>query len=90
IQDPRLVAHVLRSAEVHDIPYQIRRPGGGGTDTGVIQQSRAGVPSATIGLAGRYSHTPAMMINLADYANMVRLAEATLRSLTAEIVKRDA
>ena len=89
IQDPRLIAHITRTAAANDIPCQIRRPGGGGTNTGAIQQSRAGVPSAAIGLAGRYSHTPAMMINLADYANMVRLVEATLRSLTVEIVKRE-
>jgi endoglucanase len=81
IQNPRLVAHIRRTAEANGIPYQIRRPGGGGTNTGVIQRTQAGVPAATIAVPGRHAHTPAMMIHLEDYANVVRLAEAVLRAL---------
>lgn len=88
IQDPRLVRHIVQTAVSHNIPYQIRRPGGGGTNTGNIQQSHSGVPAATIAVPGRYAHTPTLMINLEDYANVVKLAEATLRSLTPEIIKR--
>jgi endoglucanase len=89
IQDPRLVAHITKTAAAHNIPYQIRRPGGGGTNTAVIQRTHAGVPAATIAVPGRYAHTPAMMISLEDYANVVKLAEATLRSLTREIIQRN-
>lgn len=89
IQDPRLVAHITRTAVAHDIPYQIRQPGGGGTNTAAIQRAGAGIPAATIAVPGRYAHTPTMMINLEDYANVVKLAEATLRSLTADVVKRN-
>ncbi len=89
IQDPRLVGHITRTAAAHDIPYQIRQPGGGGTNTATIQRAGAGIPAATIAVPGRYAHTPTMMINLDDYANVVKLAEATLRSLTADVVKRN-
>ena len=89
IQDPRLVAHITKTAAAHDIPYQIRRPGGGGTNTAVIQRTHAGVSAATIAVPGRYAHTPCMMINLEDYANVVKLAEATLRSLKPETIKRN-
>lgn len=88
-QDPRLVAHITQTAAANDIPYQIRRPGGGGTNTAVIQRSRRAIPAATIAVPGRYAHTPAMMINLEDYANVVKLAKATLAGLTPEIVKRN-
>lgn len=88
IQDPRLVAHITKTAAAHNIPYQIRQPGGGGTNTSVIQRSHAGVPAATIAVPGRYAHTPCMMISLEDYANVVKLAEATCRSLTKDIVQR--
>ena len=88
IQDPRLVSHIIHTAVTQDIPYQIRQPGGGGTNTAVIQRLHGGVPAATLAVPGRYAHTPVMMINLNDYANLVKLAEATLRSLTPEIVKR--
>ncbi len=90
IQDPRLVSHITRTADEQGIPFQIRQPGGGGTNTAVIQRLHGGIPAATIATPGRYAHTPAMMINLEDYANVVKLAEATLRSLTPEIIKRNA
>lgn len=89
IQDPRLVSHITSTAAANGIPFQIRQPGGGGTNTAVIQKSLGGIPAATIATPGRYAHTPAMMINLNDYANMVKLAEATLRGLTADVVKRN-
>jgi endoglucanase len=89
IQDPRVVSHITKTAVSHNIPFQIRRPGGGGTNTAVIQRSRGGIPAATIAVPGRHAHTPTMMINLDDYANVIKLAEATLRSLTPDIVKRN-
>jgi endoglucanase len=88
IQDPRLVSHITRTAAAHNIPFQIRQPGGGGTDTGAIQRANGGTPAATIAVPGRYAHTPAMMISLDDYHNVVRLAEAVLRGLTPELIKR--
>ena len=88
IQDPRLVAHITRTADAHAIPYQIRQPGGGGTNTGAIQRAAAGIPVATIAVPGRYAHTPTLMISLDDYDNVVRLADAVLRGLTADIVRR--
>ncbi len=88
-QDPQLVGQIMKTAVSRNIPYQIRRPGGGGTNTAVIQRTGGATSAATIAVPGRYAHTPAMMINLNDYANVIKLAEATLRSLTTEIVKRD-
>ncbi len=89
IQDPRLVSHITRTAVAQGIPFQIRQPGGGGTNTASIQRARGGIPAATIAVPGRHAHTPAMMINLDDYANVVKLAEAVLRSLTPEVIKRN-
>ena len=89
IQDPRLVAHIMSTAAANNIPFQIRQPGGGGTNTATIQRADAGLPVATIATPGRYSHTPVSMISLDDYANVVKLAEATLRALTPEIIRRD-
>ena len=88
IQDPRLVRFITKTAVSHNIPYQIRQPGGGGTNTAAIQRTHGGIPAATIAVPGRYAHTPAMMINLDDYANVVKLAEAVLRNLTIDIIAR--
>lgn len=89
IQDPRLVSHITRTATNKEIPFQIRSPGGGGTNTAAIQRSGSGVASATIATPARYAHTPVMMMNLADYANVVELTEATLRAMTPNILRRD-
>lgn len=89
IQDPRLVSHILRSAESEGIPYQVRQPGGGGTNTAAIQPVHGGVPTATIAVPGRHAHTPNMMLNLDDYANYVKLAEASLRGMTPQLIKRN-
>lgn len=89
VQDPRLVSLITQTAADNNIPFQIRRPGGGGTNTSVIQRVRGAIPAATIAVPGRYAHTPTMMINLDDYANVVKLAKATLLNLTEDIVKRN-
>jgi endoglucanase len=88
IQDPRLVQHIMRAGRARDIPFHVRQPGGGGTNTGPIQRADTGMPAATIGLPGRHLHTPSIIINLADYANYVKLADAALRDLTRETIIR--
>ncbi len=84
MQDPKLIAHIMKTAVSRNIPYQIRQPGGGGTNTAVIQRIPGAISAATIAVPGRYAHTPAMMINLTDYANVVKLTDAVLRSLKIE------
>jgi endoglucanase len=78
----------MSTANAGNIPYQVRRPGGGGTNTGAIQRAGVGIPAATLAVPGRYAHTPTMMINLDDYANLVRLADAALRGLTPDVIRR--
>jgi len=89
MQDPKLVSYITKMAAENNIPYQIRRPGGGGTNTAVIQRIRGAISAATIAVPGRYAHTPAMMINLNDYARVVKLTEIALRSLKPETIRRD-
>ena len=88
IQDPRLVRHIMRTAKENELPFQIRRPGGGGTNTAVIQRSTTGIPAATIATPARYIHAPAAMINLDDFNHVVQLADATLRTLDASLFER--
>ena len=88
IQDPRLVQHIMKTGEANQIPYQIRRPGGGGTNTGSMQRADLGCFAATIGLPERYAHTASSMINLRDYENYIKLADATLRSLSRKTIER--
>jgi len=88
IQDPRLVGHITRTAAEHRIPYQIRQPGGGGTNTAAIQRKSGGIPAATIATPARYTHTPVSMINLTDFANVVKLADTAMRTLQPDVFRR--
>jgi endoglucanase len=88
IQDPRLVRHIMRTAEAEEILFQIRQPGGGGTNTAVIQRATTGIPVATIATPARYIHAPAAMINLDDFNDVIQLADATLRTLDASLFER--
>ena len=88
IQDPRLVGHLMATAEANGISFQVRQPGGGGTNTGAIQRAGPGIPAATLAVPGRYAHTPSMMIDLDDYESVIRLADAGLRRLTPELIRR--
>lgn len=88
IQDPRLVGHIMRTAEAQGIPYQIRQPGGGGTNTAAIQRAGGAVPAATMATPTRYCHAPTSMINLDDFDHVVQLAEAALRTFDAAILQR--
>ncbi len=89
IQDPRFVAHITRTAADFGIPFQIRQPGGGGTNSGAIQRKSGGIPVATIATPARYIHSPVSMINLADFANVVKLADTALRNLQPGIFRRN-
>jgi endoglucanase len=78
----------MRTASDQGIPFQVRQPGGGGTNAGAIQRMRGGVVTATIATPARYIHAPMGMLNLDDFNNVVRLAEATLRGLHRGLFER--
>lgn len=88
IADPRLVRHLVATAEAEGIPYQLRAPKGGGTDGGRIHLAREGVPTAVVSIPCRYLHTPASLISKSDFENAVRLVRAALHRLTPEVVAR--
>ncbi len=87
--DPRLVRHVIRTAEEAAIPFQIRQPGGGGTDAGAIHRTRAGVPSLSISVPGRYAHTAAGLVRRADWENTIRLVWQSLARMDREVITAD-
>lgn len=86
LSDPRLIRHFVDTAEALSIPYQIRQPGGGGTDAGAIHKQRAGIPSLSISIPHRYSHTPASIARLADWENTLRLLHAGLGRMSAGLL----
>lgn len=84
--DPRLARHLIQTGDEIGIPYQIRQPGGGGTDAGAIHRVRAGVPSISVSTPGRYMHTAASVVRRADWENTIALVWNALVSMPRDIV----
>ena len=87
LSDPRLVRHLVETAEALGIPYQIRQPGGGGTDAGAIHKQLAGIPSVSVSVPARYPHTAAGICRLEDWKNTLALVHAALTNLTPEVLQ---
>ena len=86
LSDPRLIQHLVATAEAEGIPYQFRQPGGGGTDAAAIHRQRAGIPSVSVSVPGRYAHTAAGIARISDWKNTLTLMHAGLSRLTPEIL----
>jgi tetrahedral aminopeptidase len=89
LADPRLVRHLVETAETLGIPYQIRQPGGGGTDAGAIHKQRVGIPTISISVPGRYLHTAASIARLEDWQNSLALVYAALERLDPAILSAE-
>ncbi|RLC91125.1 MAG: M42 family peptidase [Chloroflexi bacterium] len=89
IADRRLVRLLTSTAEELGIPYQIKQPGVGGTDAGVIHLTRKGVPSVTVAVPCRYIHSPVALLSLDDFNNTVRLMRQSLSRLTRRALERE-
>jgi len=79
--DPRLVKHLVETAEAKGLSYQFKQPGIGGTDAGAIHLVKEGVPSAVVAVPCRYIHSPVSLLSLTDLENTVRLMRAALERL---------
>jgi len=86
LSDPRLVQLLVQTAESQGIPYQIRQPGIGGTDAGVIHKQRAGIPSVSVSVPGRYHHSPAALVRLSDWQHTLTLVAAALLRLQPDFL----
>jgi putative aminopeptidase FrvX len=88
IDDPRLVEFLTETARRARIPFQVRQPGGGGTDAGAIQRAVAGVPVVGVSVPHRYTHSAMSLSRIEDWDNTMRLLLAALRRISPGLVKR--
>lgn len=86
LHDPRLVRFLQETAEAEKIPYQFRQPGGGGTDSGAIQRSLAGIPTVSVSVPHRYTHSPLSISRIDDWKNTINLLHAALKRITPALI----
>jgi putative aminopeptidase FrvX len=89
LSDPRLVRHLSKTAIAAGIPCQVRQPASGGTDAGTIHRARAGVPSVSVSVPHRHSHTAASIALLDDWKNTLALLDTALRRLPPALLASD-
>lgn len=81
----RVYHHNLRkwlseTAEAKGIPYQMSYQLGG-TDASAMAQTKSGLPTITVGVPRRYSHSPIELFDLKDTENLVKILAASLEAL---------
>lgn len=86
LHDPRLVRFLAGLAELEKIPYQFRQPGGGGTDAGAIQGALAGIPTVSVSVPHRYTHSPVSLARVDDWRNTLNLLHAALKRITPKLI----
>jgi len=89
LSDPRLIRFLAATGDQDGIQYQFRQPGGGGTDGGAIHKQRAGIPTVSISVPHRYTHTACSISRADDWKNTLALLHASLQRLTPEVLKEE-
>jgi endoglucanase len=83
--NPKLFELLYDTAEAEGVAVTVQASGRHtGTDADAIHLSRAGVPTASVGVPLRYMHSPVEMVSLDDVDACARLIAAFAQRLTAE------
>jgi len=77
---PGLRKYLVKLAEEKNIPYQMEVLERGGTDSGAIQMTKAGIVAGVISIPCRYIHSPSEMVDLNDVEACVNLCKAVCES----------
>jgi endoglucanase len=88
LHDPRLVRFLQTVAAAEGIPHQLRQPGGGGTDSAAIQRALAGIPTVSVSVPHRYTHSPVSLSRVDDWKHTLNLLHAALQKITPEVVAK--
>ncbi len=86
LHDPRLVRFLSAVGDAEAIPYQFRQPGGGGTDSGAIQRALAGIPTVSVSVPHRYTHSPISLSRVDDWKHTLALLHAALKKITPALL----
>ncbi|MDO4484398.1 MAG: M42 family peptidase [Clostridia bacterium] len=76
-----LFRKTVEIGDAQQIPYQIKRGVAGGNEGGVMQRTRAAVPTVVLSVPCRYIHSPSSVCKLSDIDSQFLLAKALLKTL---------
>ncbi len=82
--DKKLYKLAFAAAEELNIPCQTKTMIAGGNDSGAIHISGKGVRTLAVSVPCRYLHSPACMINYADFENTFALVKSLMKKVIEE------
>jgi putative aminopeptidase FrvX len=86
LNDPRLAKYFSKIGKENGLQFQLRQPGGGGTNAGAIHKTKAGVPILSISVPHRYTHTAMSLSKISDWDATIKLLFLALQNLTDSIL----
>lgn len=89
LNDPRLIRFLSKTGDEAKIPYQFRQPGGGGTDAGAIHRSLSGIPTVSVSVPHRYTHTAYSLSRIDDWKNTLALLYTALTKITPALLTEE-
>jgi tetrahedral aminopeptidase len=89
LHNPRLIRFLQETAEKAKIPHQLRQPGGGDTDAGSIQTARRGIPTITVSVPHRYTHSPISVARIDDWKNTLNLLHTAASKISKSLLTRE-
>ena len=87
VHNEKVISLIRCVAEQHQIPHQLRQPGGGGTDSSAIHMTGSGIISQSISVPTRYLHSPISMMRQDDWEHTLHLIDTVFSELSPEIIK---
>ena len=88
VHDGGLIRFLQETGRQEGLRFQLRQPGGGGTDAGAIQHARGGVRAVSVSVPHRYTHSPISLARVSDWSDTLNLLHAALRRITPELTIR--
>ncbi|MEM2889248.1 MAG: M42 family metallopeptidase [Candidatus Bathyarchaeia archaeon] len=84
IAHPTVLKTLIKVGKEYAIPFQFKKVPRGGTDSGAIHLTKAGIPSGTVAVPCRYIHGPASIAHVDDVKNTVRLITEFVKAISEE------
>jgi endoglucanase len=79
---PTVLKTLIKVGKEKSIPFQFKKVPMGGTDSGAIHLTKAGIPSGTVAVPCRYIHGPASVTHVDDVKNTVSLVSEFVKAIS--------
>jgi putative aminopeptidase FrvX len=79
---PTVLKTLIKVGKEKSIPFQFKQVPMGGTDSGAIHLTKAGIPSGTVAVPCRYIHGPASVTHIDDIKNTIKLVTEFVKAIS--------